>query len=124
MSGERRFLVTSESEAGRLSCGGWRAIAQLAPFSFERKNGTMSSSDPFADDGIDWSAFDPDAAVASARGGGTAVASAPASSSGTKHGVPSGGAQNQLPQPTNAKKARVTAAAAITLAATGLGNRA
>ena len=55
-----------------------------------------SSSDPFADDGIDWSAFDPDAAVASARGGGTAVASAPASSNG----------------PPNAKKARVAAAAA------------
>jgi RecQ family ATP-dependent DNA helicase len=55
-----------------------------------------SSSDPFADDGIDWSAFDPDAAVASARGGGTAVASAPASSNG----------------PPNAKKAKVAAAAA------------
>ena len=46
----------------------------------------MSSSDPFADDGIDWSAFDPDAAVASARGGGL--------------------------QPPDAKKAKVAAAGA------------
>mmetsp|Transcript_17700 Transcript_17700/g.50678 ORF Transcript_17700/g.50678 Transcript_17700/m.50678 type:complete len:1090 (+) Transcript_17700:41-3310(+) len=83
-------------------------------------------SDPFADDGIDWSAFDPDAAVASARvGGAAAVASASASSNDNKHDLPSGGAQKQQQQP-NAKKAKMLPAAAAApmnpYGSSGMGN--
>lgn len=80
------------------------------------------SADPF-DDGIDWAAFDPDAAIASARGGGnsapttmsaSASASASCSSNINKHGAEAanngGGIQKQQqPEP---KRAKTAAAAA------------
>ena len=60
------------------------------------------SADPF-DDGIDWAAFDPDAAVASARGGNSA--------NNNKHGAPNDGGMQKQQQP-DVKRAKTAAAAA------------
>ena len=69
-------------------------------------------SDPFADDGIDWAAFDPDAAVASARGSSScaaaAVASGSASASRSTSTAQSTCSNDQL-QP-DAKRAKTAAA--------------
>ena len=60
------------------------------------------SADPL-DDGIDWAAFDPDAAVASARGGNSA--------NDNKHGAPNDGGMQKQQQP-DAKRAKTATAAA------------